>query len=140
MGVVVHNQKAGVDDSLAGHRNVVEHIGGLFNSCRRVDVASELRSNPLEVFQQGLLGEILGSVEAHMLKEVRKTVLIRGLLNGADICGEVELSPLGRFVVVTDVIGHSVLEFPHPDFGVIGKLRLRETSDGYHQKSRNTYY
>ena len=39
--VVVHHKKTGVDDAFAGDGNIVQHIGGLLDPCRRIDVASE---------------------------------------------------------------------------------------------------
>ena len=57
-----------------------------------------------------------------MLKEVRETVLVRGLLNGSYIGGEIELSPAGRLVIVSDVIGQTVLQLADLDRRVIRKL------------------
>ncbi len=122
MGVVVHHEKAGIDDALAGHRYVVEHVGGLFDPSRGVDVAAELRSDSLEIFKKRLAREILRPVEAHMLEEMGETVLVRGLLNRPDIGREVELGSLCGLVVVPDVVGQPVVKLSHPDFRVIRKL------------------
>ena len=64
-----------------------------------------------------------------MLKEVRETVLVRGLLNSSDIGGEIELSPAGRLVIVSDVIGQTVLQLADLDRRVIRQLLHLSLSD-----------
>ena len=50
-----------------------------------------------------------------MLKEVRKSVLVRGFLDSADIGGKVKFSPVSRFFVVSDEIGQAVFQFSGSD-------------------------
>ena len=129
MRVVVQDQKAGVHDRLPHQRNIIEHVGGLVNACGGVDIASERGSDALQPVQDLLVREVLGAVEAHVLKEVRETVLVRGLLNGSDIRGEVKLSPAGRLVIVSDVIGQTVLQLADLDRRVIRQLLHLSLSD-----------
>ena len=110
MRIVVQDQKAGVHHRFPYQRNIIEHIGGLVNACGGVDIASERSPDALKPIQNALVREILRAVEAHVLKEVRETVLVRCLLNSSDIGGEIELSPAGRLVIVSDVIGQTVLQ------------------------------
>ena len=41
MGIVVKDEEAGVDHSLADERDIVEHVLGLLHAGRRIDVAAE---------------------------------------------------------------------------------------------------
>ena len=122
MRVVMHDQDAGVDNALVDEGNVGEHVDGLLDSGGSVDVATEGSSDALEIVEDLLSGEVLRSVEAHVLEEVGETVLVGGLLNCADVGGEVELGPSGGFLIVTDVVGESVLEMTYAYGGIIRKV------------------
>ena len=54
-----------------------------------------------------------------MLKEVSQTVLIIFFLESSDVCCEVELSPVCRLVIMTDVICQSVLKLANPYLRVV---------------------
>ena len=123
MGVVVHHEKTGVDDALAYDWNVVKHILGCLHSGRGVDVAAEGGAYALEIFEHLLARKVLESVEAHVLEEVGEAVLARTLVEGTCVRGEVELAPLCRFVVVSDVISEAVFEFANP-YGRIVRQRI----------------
>ena len=56
-----------------------------------------------------------------MLEEVGKTVLTRALVDCSDIGCKIELAPFLGLVIVTNVIGKSILELTHPHFRVIRK-------------------
>ena len=129
MRIVVQDQKAGVHHRFPYQRNIIEHIGGLVNACGSVHVAAERSPDALKPVQNALVREILRAVEAHVLKEVRETVLVRGLLNGSYIGGEIELSPAGRLVIVSDVIGQTVLQLADLDRRVIRQLLHLSLSD-----------
>ena len=45
-----------------------------------------------------------------MLEEVGESVLVRCLLDGSDVGGEVELRPVGRLTVMHYIIGQPVLQ------------------------------
>ncbi len=140
MRIVVQNQKAGVHNRFPYQRNIIEHIGGLVNARGGVHITSERRSDALKPVKDALLREVLRAVEAHMLKEMRETVLVRGLLNSSDIGGEIELSPASRLVIVSDVIGQTVLQLAYLDRRVVRKLldlRLREERRSGQHKRRN---
>ena len=57
-----------------------------------------------------------------MLKEVGKTVLVGCLLNCSNISRQIELGPLGWLVIMTDVIGQTVVESTFPHGRVVRKL------------------
>ena len=115
------NEKTRVDDAFAYDRNVVEHVLSLLESCRSVDVSTELCSDALEPVEERLAREVLCTVEAHMLEEVCETVLVVLLLECSYVSSEVELGSLSRLVVVTDVVGHAVLELAYFHCRVIRK-------------------
>ena len=118
----MQDEQTCVHYGFAYKRNVVEHVYGLLDACRCIDVPSEFRTDALEVFQDALVREILCPVEAHVLEEMRQTVLVRGLLDCAYIRGEIEFRPVGRLVVVPDVIGEPVVKLACADRRVIRQL------------------
>ena len=109
----MHNEDAGIHDAGTRQRNVVEHIDGLLHAGGRVDIAAEGSADALQPVQNALVREVLGPVEAHMLEEMGQAVLVRRLLDGAHIGGQIEFGPSCGLVVVTDVVGHAVFEFAY---------------------------
>ena len=66
---------------------------------------------------------MLGPIEAHVLQEVGKTVLVRRFLNGTYVGGQIELGPsLGQFVVA-DVIGETIVQMADAHLVRVGNLR-----------------
>ena len=122
VGVVVHDEDAGVHDGGTDQRDVVEQVDGLLHARGGVHVAAEGGADALQPVEDALAGEVLGAVETHMLEEVRQAVLVGQLLQGAHVGGQVELGPLGGFLVVTDVIGQAVVKLADAGLGVVGKL------------------
>ena len=128
--VVVEDEKARVKDALPYDRDVVEHVLCLLEACRSVDVASELSSDALEPVEELLAREVFCTVEAHVLEEVSKTVLVVFLLECSDVSREVEFRSLSRLVVVADVIGHAVLKLSCSYCRVVWKRCLTERHCG----------
>ena len=126
----MEDEKARVKDALPYYRDVVEHVLCLLEACRSVDVASELSSDALEPVEELLSREVFRTVEAHVLKEVCKTVLVVFLLEGSDVSGKIEFCPLSRLVVVADVIGHAVLKLSCSYCRVVWKWILTERHCG----------
>ena len=122
MRIVVQDQKAGVHHRFPYQRNIIEHIGGLIDTCGGVDIASERSPDALKPVKDALLREVLGTIEAHVLKEVRETILVGSLLNRSDVGRKVEFRPARRLVIVSDVIGQTVLQLADLDRRVIRKL------------------
>ena len=133
----MHHKEAGIDDAFPGDGDVVEHILGVLYSGRSIDIAAEFRADALQVLQHLFTGQILESVEAHMLQEVGKTVLVGSFLDCTNVCCQIELRPLGRFVVMTDVIGHAVVELADLDGRIVGKRRLRVSQHCRCKKQRD---
>ena len=123
--VVTQDHQAGVNDRLAFDGDVVEHVLGFLEARRGVDVPAEFGADGTEVVQDALVGEVRRAVEAHVLEEVRETVLVRRFLNGADVGGQIELRPSFGNLVVADIIGKTVFQMAHADRRIVGKLRKR---------------
>jgi hypothetical protein len=137
------DEKAGIHHRLAHQRYVGQHVLGLVDSRRRIDIASERSSDALEPVKQGLAGEILGSVEAHVLEEVGETVLVWSLLDGTDVGGEVELGAVGRFLIVHDVVSQPVVELSLAYGRIVWKLLhlpLGDDRDGGQHKGNGKCY
>ena len=130
MRVVVHYEEAGVDDALPCHRDVVEHIGCCLVACSCVDVSSELCSDTLEVLEEHLVRKVLCSVEAHMLEEVSKAVLLVCFLNCSDVSRKVELGSSLRKGIVADVVSHTVFKLSYPYSRVVWKRSLAGCNRG----------
>ena len=122
VGVVVHDEDAGVDDGRTHQGNVVEQVDGLLNARGGVHVAAEGSANALQPVEDALAGEVLGAIEAHVLQEVGEAVLVGQLLQGADVGRQVELGPLGGLLVVTDVVSQSVVKLADAGGRIVGKL------------------
>ena len=106
--------RAGVHYGLTLDGNVVEHVLGFLETGGCIDVAAEFGTDGAEVIQDGFTGEMLRTVEAHVLQEVSQAVL-GGVffLDGTYIGGEVEFCPsLGKFVVA-DKVSKTVVQMSY---------------------------
>ena len=126
VGIVVHDEQAGVYYSFPYNGNIVEHVGSLLYSGGGIDVPAEFGSYRLEVIQHLFPGKILGSVETHVLEKMCKTVLIRSFLYCTDIGGKIKLGPLCRLVVVSDIVCQTVFKFSLAYLRIIGQQALSE--------------
>ena len=121
MRVVAEDHQARVHDGGALDGDVVEHVLGFLEARGGVHVPAEFGADGTEIVQDALVGEMRGAVEAHMLQEMRETVLVGGLLDGADVGGEVEFRPAFRELVVADVVGEPVVQMAHADRRIVGE-------------------
>ena len=104
VGPVVKDEQARIDHRFASHRHVGYIVYCFVGACVGIEVISELHTDALEPSEEFLVGEVLGTVEAHVLQEVGKTVLLFVFLYGANLLGNVEVGlSLWKFVV-TDVV------------------------------------
>ena len=67
-----------------------------------------------------LAGEMLRTIEGHVLQEVSQTTLTGFLLNSTHALGDIEIRESGLLSVMTDIIGQTVLEFSCPDVRILG--------------------
>ena len=72
-----------------------------------------------------LAGEILGAVKGHVLQEMRQSALARLLKDGSHALGDVEIGEACFLGIVTDVVGHAVLEFARAHVRVLRQLGCR---------------
>ena len=107
---VVHHQQRAVDDTLAIGRHVAQTIYRLVNRGVGIDVTAEVDTYRLKIVDDSLALKMLGTVEGHMLQEVGQTVLVVLLQDGTYRLRDVELATLFGLLVVTDVVGQSVVQ------------------------------
>ena len=133
MGIIVHYEYATVYYRLVDQRYVRQHILCTLHAGGGVDVAAEGRAYTLEIVKYTFVREVFRSVKAHMLEEMRQTVLIRGLLDGAHMGRKIEFRSSGRYLVMPDVIGHTVVQLPYLHGWIIRQylhLTLSQSAEG----------
>ncbi len=121
VGPVVEDEEAGVERFLARRRHIIYIIYSLLDGGVGVEVVAELHSDGAAVFYHFVVGEVVGAVEAHVLKEVCQSALAVLLLQGAHFLGYIEVGAVLGPVVVTDVVGQSVVELSNPHCRVDGQ-------------------
>ena len=107
---VVKNEKTAVLNGSARNGNIRDIVDSLVHSGIGIEVISELYTDRFKPVDKILTGKILGSVEAHVLKEVSQTALIILFEDRADLLGDIEVCLTFWIVVVTDKIGKTILE------------------------------
>ena len=107
---VMHDQQRTIDDTGTVGRHVRETIDGLVDGGISVDVTTEIHTHGLEIIDDSFAREMLGTIERHVLQEVRQTVLMILLEDGTHGLCDMELSTLFRLLVMTDVISQSVVQ------------------------------
>ena len=127
MRIIVHDEETRVYDALTNDRNIVEHVLCLLEACGSIDVSAELGTDALKPVEKSLSREILCTVEAHMLEEVCKTILVILFLVCTYVSSEIELCSLSRLVVMTDVVSHSVLKLSNLYLRIVRKWILTES-------------
>ena len=113
---VVQDEHRRVDDALTRGRNVFDHVRSFVPRRVSVQIVSEFHAYRLQIFEHLLARQVFRSVESHVFEEVCETLLVVGLLYGADVVQDVEARlSLGLFIVA-NVVGQPVVEFAHADF------------------------
>ena len=128
---VVQDQQTAVLSTCSGRRHIRDIVHSTVVAGVGIQVNTKLHTNALTVAHHLVTGEILRTVEAHVLQEVSQSALVFILLDRSHFLCDVELSPVFRPVVVTDVISQSVVQFTNPHVFVNWKL--------WHLLRRSTY-
>ena len=102
---VVHHQQRAIHNTLTVRGHIRETVNGLVNRGIGIDVSSEIDTHGLEVVDDSFSRKMLGTVECHVLQEVRQAVLVVFLQNSSHRLGDMELRALFGLLVMTDVIG-----------------------------------
>ena len=105
----MHHEQRTVHDAFAIGRHVRQTIHGLVDRGVGVDVTAEVHTHRLEIVDDALTGEMLRTVERHVLQEVRQTVLMILLEDSTYRLRDVELAALFGLLVVTDVVRQAVV-------------------------------
>ena len=100
-----------VHHALTSHWHILHIVLCEVPRSEGVEVCAKLHTNLLKVLNHSLAWVGLCTVECHMLKEVSQALLVVILLNSTHIVYDVEVSHTLWLLVVTDVVGESVLKF-----------------------------
>ena len=121
---VLEDEHAGVEggDACCGH--ILDKIDGLVGGGVGVEVSAILHANRLQVFLQGVVLEMVGAVEGHVLEQVGKTSLVVVFLHRPHFLCDIETGHMLRIVVVADVVGQSIVELALAKVGVNGDGRV----------------
>ena len=77
---VAKDEQARVESALTSCRHVVDIVNSLVNAGVGIQVATKLHADRLAIADEVVAREIVGAIEAHMLKEVSQTTLTFFLL------------------------------------------------------------
>ena len=115
---VVENEQAGVLHALAGYGNAGDVVYSLVDRGVGVKVLAELHTYGFQPVDDSFFGEILRTVEAHVLQKVCKTALVVIFEDGTNLLGDVEIGLAFGIFVVADVICQSVVKYTGNNGGV----------------------
>ena len=122
-GPVLDHLECGVDDRFVIGGKLQE-VDGLFVGCVGVHIPPEGHTDAFEVVDQRLFGEALGAVEHHVFEEVGQPQLVVILLDGTGVDDQHQGGAVGRFGIVTDVVGQPVIQLRFADAWVHGQERI----------------
>ena len=101
--------------TLGGH--VADAIHRLVDRGVGIQVATEVNTNATGKVEQCRVGEMLRTVEGHVLQEVGQTALVFVFLDRAHALGDVEVGHVLGPVVLADVVGQTIVQLT--DFHVL---------------------
>ena len=138
------NVKAGVD-VVAGDGHVVDIVDGFVGRGVGVEVLAELHTDTFAVLDElSIIGEVLRTVEGHVLEKVGETALIVVFLHRSDLLGDVEIDLSFGFSVVSNVVSQSVGKFSLTYGGVGGEfgdlLRCTRQEYGGEKSDQHEFY
>ena len=101
----MHHQQRRVNDTLAIGRHVRQTIDRLIDGGISIDVSTEVHTDGLKIIDDALTGEVLGTIEGHMLQEVSQTILMILFEDRTYTLRDMEFAALLRLLVMTNIIG-----------------------------------
>ncbi len=113
-----------VKQSLAVGRNL-QHVHGLVERRVRIQVRAETRSDRFQVSNDLVPGERLGSVEQHVLDEMREPALVVVFVDRAGLHHQAELGALLGLLVLAHEDGDPVGERAPRNMGIEGERCVR---------------
>ena len=118
---VMENEQHGVDGGLAGCGYIINVVHRLVDAGVGIELLAKLHAKGLKIANDAILGEVLGTIEAHVLEEMSQTALVVLLLNRTHLLCNVEVCLSLGVLVVTDVVSKPVVKFPDTGVRVDGK-------------------
>ena len=134
----MEDQEAGVDEVLIRRRGVHDLVDRLIDGGVGIEIGAKFYTILLEIVDHALAGEVLATLEGHVLKEVSETALGILLEDATDTLRDVEVGSILGLLVVTDDVGEPVVELAHPHILVDRQRRcllrciLRSTGEYRH--------
>ena len=107
---VFQHEYAGVESGHALRGHVADAIHGLVDGSVGIQVATEVNTNATGEVEQCRVGEMLRTVEGHVLQEVSQSALVLVLLNGTHALCDVEVGHVLGPVVLADIVGQTVVQ------------------------------
>ena len=114
----MHDEQCGVNYALAIGGDITQTIDSLINAGIGVDIAAEVDTDGFEVLDDSFSGEVLRTIERHMLKEVRQSILVVLLEDSPHGLGYMEICALFRLLIMPDIVSQSVIQFSDAYIGV----------------------
>ena len=120
-GPVGEDGQRRVDHQGVGTRQL-QLVDGLIERGVGVEVLAKLGALRLQETDDAVAGEVLRTVEGQMLEEVGQSLLVVALVDGARLDEQAVDGLTSRRLIGIDIIRQSVLQTPHAQLWVTGKL------------------
>ena len=133
---IVHDEQRAIHDTRTISRHIGETIDRLINRGISIDVSTEVHTHRFKIIDDSFAGEMLGTIECHMLQEVRQTVLVILFEDSTNRLRDVELSTLLGLLIMTDIIGQSVFQLAIANLRVHGEFLRRLLRRNHHSYSQ----
>ena len=110
----MQNEQARVDDAVTLQGNCRDVVNRLFHTGIGIKISAEPYTNGLtpghDTQLLTLAREMLRTIKSHVLQEVGQSALAWFFLNRAHTLGNIEVSHLRVLAVMTQIVGHAVLQ------------------------------
>ena len=136
---VMQNEQTRVDDAVALQGDCRDIVNRLFYTGIGIEVGAELDTDSLAPGHNAqlltLAREMLRTIKSHVFQEVSQSALAGFLLDRAYTLGNIEVGHLRVFIVMTQIVGHTVLQLTHAYRGILTQ-RLSQHTGGYQRHGR----
>ena len=121
---VVENQQTRIYGGRNGsYRYIIYIIYGLVDAGIGIEILTKLHTDTLTILDDAIAGEVLGTIEAHVLQKMCQSALVLLFKDRAYLLSNVEVGLTLGLSIVTDIIRHSILKFAH-SYGRVNRNRL----------------
>ena len=136
---VMQNEQTRVDDAVALQGNCRDIVNRLFYTGIGIEVGAELDTDSLTPRHNAqlltLAREMLRTIKSHVFQEVSQSALAGFLLDRAYTLGNIEVGHLRVLAIMTQIVGHAVLQLTHAYRGILTQ-RLSQHTGGNQRHGR----